>query len=320
MFMSKHSNSMQKSMRKQAKETARLVAEMKNIKQTQKKQEDLLKEVLLIVKHMSQGSDKGEDEDTRERTEKVEKNESPEKEENVNKKEDDDMTGQDYENDEEPRLKDDDTADIHVQEETEYIAAQTEDDILHIGDGGAKNEDAVLDKDVVETEHNEDVVCDMPTFNILSQSQEMDKTAESCWGVGSQDNSQFVKEICKTADEVAKKAFESYSSNPCTAIIVKPNQEQEDLPKQKRFARSPVKYTPSEHSPKRRKREKGKKRADNEFLPPLKEIVGPFTEDPTESPPDHEIERVRAYLQVGLLKNFQKNKNGRRYKVKEEKW
>ncbi|CAH9078049.1 unnamed protein product, partial [Cuscuta europaea] len=130
----------------------------------------------------------------------------------------------------------------------------------------------------------------MPTFNILSQSQEMDKTAESCWGMGSQDNSQFVKEICKTADEVAKKAFESYSSNPCTAIIVKPNQEQEDLPKQKCFAMSPVKYTPSEHSPKRRKREKGKKRADNEFLPPLKEIVGPFTEDPTESPPDNEIE------------------------------
>ncbi|CAH9089568.1 unnamed protein product, partial [Cuscuta epithymum] len=197
-----------------------------------------------------------------------------------------------------------------------------------------KNEKEMQEKNTEE----EQEACDMPTFNILTQSQGSEKkkedtvkmqeeglsaqenkndTAESGWGMGSQDNSQFILEMCKSADEVAKKAFESYSSNPCRAIIVKPDQE--DLPKQKRFARSPVKYTPSEHSAKRRKREKGKKRADDEFLPPLKEVVGPFTEDPTESPPDHEIERVREYLKVGLLKKFQKSKNPRRYTMDEDK-
>ncbi|CAH9072292.1 unnamed protein product [Cuscuta epithymum] len=94
---------------------------------------------------------------------------------------------------------------------------------------------------------------------------------------------------------------------------------QEDLPKQKRVVRSPVKHMGTEHASKRRRREKGKKREDDEFLPPMKQIIGPFSEDPTDSPPVEEIERVKAYLQVGLLKNFQKNKTGRRYKIEEDR-
>ncbi|CAH9115898.1 unnamed protein product [Cuscuta epithymum] len=67
----------------------------------------------------------------------------------------------------------------------------------------------------------------MPTFNILSQSQnkEMEKSAQSGWGMGSQDNSEFIQKMCRFAEsKEAKRTFESYFSNPCRAIIVKPNQ------------------------------------------------------------------------------------------------
>ncbi|CAH9101423.1 unnamed protein product, partial [Cuscuta europaea] len=232
----------------------------------------------------------------------------------------------------------------HASKEKQAANVQSEDSCVNkdadaeVEDDKEENEDAerneneMQEKNTEEIEKNtEEAICDMPTFKILTQSQGSQKkiedsvqmqeeglpaqenkkdTGESAWGMCSQENSQFVQEMCRSADEVAKKAFESYSSNPCRALIIT---DQEDLPKQKRVVRSPVKYMGTEHASKRRKREKGKKREDDEFLPPLKQIIGPFSEDPTENPPVEEIQKVKEYLEVGLLKNFTKNKTGRRY-------
>ncbi|CAH9079508.1 unnamed protein product [Cuscuta europaea] len=273
-FMSKDNKSIKKSIIKHAKETARLVAETKNMKKTQKKQEDLLKDVILMLNKMSHGIEKSEPTKATAEGDTDEEESGEEKEENEKEKEDDviAMTGPDSEND---------VADMDVEEDTRLMNAEAEDGVVHNDDvvenehdgkekeaanvegdhscvnkdadaeaeddkedieDAERNENEMQEKNTEEIEKNtEEAVCDVPTFKILTQSQGSQKkiednvqmqeegllaqedkkdTGESGWGMGSQKNSQFVQEMCKSADEVAKKAFESYSSNPRRSLII----------------------------------------------------------------------------------------------------
>ncbi|CAH9079490.1 unnamed protein product [Cuscuta europaea] len=107
-----------------------------------------------------------------------------------------------------------------------------------------------------------------------------DVISTEMWGMGSPENSQFVKEV-----------------------------------REKRIAKSLARYTPAGHSgeAKRRRKEKARKRTE-EFLPPTSKIYVPFSEDPTDTPPANEVQRVGNFLSIGLLKQRKKGNEERRYK------
>ncbi|CAH9072037.1 unnamed protein product [Cuscuta europaea] len=57
------------------------------------------------------------------------------------------------------------------------------------------------------------------------------------------------------------------------------------------------------------------KRNHDIFLPPPTTVYGPFSEDPTEAPPEKQINRIGDFLSIGLLKED----DNRKYKMDEER-
>ncbi|CAH9088673.1 unnamed protein product [Cuscuta epithymum] len=140
-----------------------------------------------------------------------------------------------------------------------------------------------------------------------------DATSYDMWGMGSQENSQFVKELCNSVDLIEKEALLRKSEG-------KPPTNIPTVLREKRIAKSPTRYTPAGQTAdaKRRRKEKAKKRTHEEFLPPSRKIYGPFSEDPTDTPPADQMQRLANFLSIGMLKYRKKAEKDRRYRADEE--
>ncbi|CAH9096269.1 unnamed protein product [Cuscuta europaea] len=88
----------------------------------------------------------------------------------------------------------------------------------------------------------------------------------------------------------------------------------------KRNHSSPERCTPSKRrvEKKRRKIEKAKKKVENTSFPVTEDCIGPFSEDPKQMLEKHEVDKVAAYLKVGLLKNRKRDTGSIQYKKQDE--
>ncbi|CAH9051951.1 unnamed protein product [Cuscuta europaea] len=194
---------------------------------------------------------------------------------------------------------------------------------VHVGNGtGEQNWEKLNDDD---NDFDEDELLKVNELVIKTIQKSKEKSAETTIEESTMEMEEVERKL-----ETNSKNEEVSATNQCKIIQVYKEPEPLDVivtahatavKRSKRNSRSPERYTPSERrvEKKRRKLEKAKKKMENTSFLVTEDCIGPFSEDPKQMPKKHEVDKMTAYLKVGLLKNRKRGTGSIQYKKQDER-